>query len=134
MRLAFTQSVVSSGCALPMATHSLPPRGIAPSCIQAIGSGTRQRFHGSRIIDDKGNALPNYQAPETFRAYEEVAQNSHRYLMENYPEPAKGTCTPPQHSGSILVAAIWCVYWTVDATNYGPKPKVNQAPIQIYAN
>jgi hypothetical protein len=39
-----------------------------------------------QLFDDKGKSLPNYQSPETFRAYESYAQSARRYQTKTYPE------------------------------------------------
>lgn len=39
-----------------------------------------------QLFDDKGKSLPNYQSPETFRAYESYAQAAKRYQTKTYPE------------------------------------------------
>lgn len=52
------------------------------------------RFHGKgeatdiRIIGPDGNPLPNYQTPETFKTYEQLAQAARQVQMEKYPELA----------------------------------------------
>lgn len=50
------------------------------------------RFHGQglatdiRIIGPDGKPLPNYQSPETFQAYETLAQAARQVQMEKYPD------------------------------------------------
>lgn len=39
-----------------------------------------------QLFDEKGKSLPNYQSPETFRAYESYAQAARRYQTKTYPE------------------------------------------------
>jgi len=50
----------------------------------------RQHGHGKatdiRIIGDDGKPLPNYQTPETFGAYETLAQAARKIQMEQYPQ------------------------------------------------
>lgn len=52
------------------------------------------RFHGKgmatdiRIIGPDGKPLPNYQTPETFQTYEQLAQAARQVQMEQYPELA----------------------------------------------
>lgn len=50
------------------------------------------RFHGKgeatdiRIIGPDGNPLPNYQTPESFKTYEQLAQAARQVQQEKYPE------------------------------------------------
>lgn len=52
------------------------------------------RFHGKgmatdiRIIGPDGKPLPNYQTPQTFQTYEQLAQAARQVQMEKYPELA----------------------------------------------